>query len=278
MKTHVAVAAIAALVMNAAAFAADQAGFIKRNGKKTAVTAVYAHHEANTDVIVFDDKASATKAIEKKSERGYAMTSDGLSADTVFYDLASKGGHPIELTIMDDDEHTVTDLSMLEGKSKSATHFSPFSAKVQIVAQDDQRIEGTATYDDGKTTMSLPFAIDRNRVGHARAPGSNMPPPPPANPGAMLTMAADLLELEINDYYKQHGNTWPTAIAQVHKQAWESPDPVASRRLGPNGVLTVVFAPDAPFVGGKTAVFTPTVMPDGIEWHCSSAQPLDGCQ
>lgn len=285
MKTHAAaLAAIVLFAVTAGASAADEAGYIKRNGKKTAVKAVYAHHEANTDVIVFDDRASATKAIEKKSLGGYAMTSDGLSADTVFYDLASKGGHPIELTIMDDDAHTVTDLSMLTGKDKSATHFSPFAAKVAIVRRDDERIEGTATYDDGKTTMSLPFAIDKNRVGHAKAQASNPPPPPPpappppSNPGAMLMMAADLLELEINDYYQQHANTWPASIDQVDKQALDPQDPVASRKLGANGVLTIVFAADAPFVGGRTVVFTPTVATAGIEWHCSTQGSLDGCR
>jgi hypothetical protein len=285
LKAHLAPIAIAVLAVSAVASAADPAGYIKHNGKKIAVTAVYFHHEANTDVIVFDDSARATKAIEKKSQSGYAMTDDGISADTVFYDLANKGGHPIELTIMDDDEHTVTDLSMLESRNKSATHFSPSSARVEIVRQDGDRIEGTATYDDGKTTMSLPFAIDRNRVGHAKAPGANMPPPPPpppapppSNPVAMLMMAADLLELEIGDYYKQHGNTWPTSIVQVDKQPWESPDPVAARKLGPNGVLTIVFAPDAPYVGGKTVAFTPTVKPDGIEWHCSTKDAMEACQ
>ena len=94
----------------------------------------------------------------------------------------------------------------------------------------------------------------------------------------MLIMAADLLEIEIGDYYKQHGNTWPTSIDQVHKQPFESPDPVAARKLGPNGALTIVFAPGAPYVGGKTVTYTPTVMPNGIEWQCSTKDALEACQ
>jgi len=279
--TPVALAAMSLLAVNAVASAADTAGNIKHKGKTRTVTAVYAHHEANTDVIVFNDKASATKATEKKSQSGYAMTSEGLSADAVFYDLAKKGGHPIELTIMDGDEHTVVDLSMLEGGRAGATHFSPASAKVEIVRQDGERIEGSMTYDDGKTTMNLPFAIDKNRVGHAQAQGSSMappPPPPPANSRAMLIVAADLLELEINDYYHQHGNRWPTSIDQFHKQPRDPEDRIASQKLGANGVLSIVFEPDAPFVGGKTFVFTPTVMPNGIEWHCSTQGSQDACQ
>lgn len=247
MKTHATLFAFAVFAATSATAAGD-AGFIQRNGRKV-----------------------------------YAVTGDGISADAVFYDLAGKGGHPIELTILDDAGHTVTDLSMLEGKNKSATHFSAAAATVEIVRQDDQRIEGKATFDDGKTTMSLPFAIDRNRVGRAKALASNLPPPPPAppppsNPRAMLMMAADLLELEINDWYGHHGNTWPTSIDQFHKQAPEQPGPIASRKLGPNGVLTIVFAADAPFVGGKTVVFTPTPTADGIEWRCTTQGVLDGCQ
>jgi hypothetical protein len=283
MKTStLAVASITLLVVNAAVAAAPS-GYIVRKGKKTTVTAVYAHHEANTDVIVFNDRASATKAIEKKSQGGYATDDAGLFADMVFHDLASKGGHPIELTFMDDDEHTVTLLSLLEGKNKTATGFDPFSAKVEIVSRTDERIEGRATYDDGKTTMSLPFAIDMNHVGRAKPPALHLAPPPPpppptANPNAMLMQAADLLEAEIGDYYAHHGNTWPTVIDQVDKQAPDAQVGVASRKLGPDGVLTIVFAADAPFVGGRTVVFTPTPNGDGIEWHCATQGQLDGCQ
>lgn len=279
MKTPVMLAALAVFVANDASAAAP-AGYVKRNGRKTAVTAVYAHREANTDIIVFDDRANATKAVEKKV---YATTGDGVSADIVFYDLASKGGHPIELTIMDDAEHTVTDLALIESRNKPATHLGATSAKVEIERQDDEGIEGTATYDDGTTSMSLPFAIDWNRIGHAKAQDRNMPPPPPpppppSNPGAMLMMAADLLELEINDFYQRHGNAWPTSIDQVHKEPLDPEDRIASRTLGPNGVLTVVFAPDAPFVGGKTVEFTPFVTPNGIEWKCSGQGFGDLCQ
>jgi len=257
---------------------------MKRGGKTTAVTAVYAHHEANNDMIVFSDKANATRTIEKKSENGYATTDGNVSADTVFYDLANRGGHPIELTIMDpssDGSHTVVDLSMLEGKNKSATHFSASDVKLEIVRRDDERIEGKATYDDGKISMSLPFAIDKNRVGHAKAAATNIPPPPPppSSAGAMLILAADLLKLEIGEYYGKHGNTWPSSIEQVHKIDYVSQEAVASRALGPNGVLTIMFVPNAPFVGGKTVTFTPT--PDaegGVQWSCSAPGLKDVCE
>ncbi|MGA9341947.1 MAG: hypothetical protein WBV61_06390 [Rhodanobacteraceae bacterium] len=287
MKIGFALAGVALLVGCGVAWAGNT-GTLRLHGHNVAVTAIYAHTEpsgpAGSDLIVFSDRARASSRVEKKVRGSFATIDGGVSADTVFRELSDRGAHPVELVISpaSADGTRIVQLSIIEARGGRVTNLDGSKVTLHLDRLDDRRIEGNASYRDKKVRMELHFALDKNQIGRKTAAltGDAAPPPPPpplepTNPRGMLMAAVDLLEANAEEYYRGHNHSWPSSVEQVLDPNLPAPRSIQSRTIGSEGVISVVFKPDVPRVGGKMVSFTPTPDPDpasdgGFIWQCST--------
>lgn len=271
------------LLAASSAALADNAGTIKRQGKAATMTAIYVQPVANTDVIVFSDSDKATRYVEGKARSSYTSIDGVFDAETIFRDLAEHGAHPVELTIA---SGALGDLSMIAAKGAAPTHLHGDKAKLSVVRENEERVEGKLSYDDKSLSLELSFSLQKGRyqlgITETSTPAAPPEPPEPENLPGQMMLATGMLRYSLQQYYLAHDHTWPSSFAQAGFTEDRLPSKIQSRTLGSGGVVTATFRANLPEVGGKSIVMTPRVDADGaVEWVCSAADvpqdafPLD---